>query len=437
MSAQLFSLVSDTQGWRDNHEFVFSLCKSAHSRHVYSMLETQFTDWNEINLPRLLSFIKEKLKLSPYDADLVIAEDMVQQTINIKEKSSPSELKLALLSRSLMDTHLRPLTARYEAFPGLDDIIPDLDGVIGEYVERRNMLLGKDKRELVFSPDLLLATDESEFIWPQPKLQQAINGLPTGTLVVLGARPELGKTTFLIDVAVTFARQLEEAADGKQVLWIDNEEPARRLYQRIAQHIVSLSAKSPVSMHTMRRLSGVVGKRYMEHLGKTDRIVVLDKADATTREIERFIHTHEPGLIVFDQLWKVLPPNKSSDEVGTQAYLFRWARSLAKEHCAVITAHQADSDAEGKAELGLSNLYLSRTAIQGEADVVIMMGRDKGWTGPAADRRMLSVVKNKMESTPGANRYPIFDASLDTSKVQLREATPTDVARWEEDIFPD
>jgi hypothetical protein len=64
----------------------------------------------------------------------------------------------------------------------------------------------------------------------------------------------------------------------------------------------------------------------------------------------------------------------------------------------VICIHQADASAEGVKWLNQSQLYGSKTGVQGEADVLIMIGA----THEPGDenRRYISICKNKLPGGP-------------------------------------
>ena len=64
-----------------------------------------------------------------------------------------------------------------------------------------------------------------------------------------------------------------------------------------------------------------------------------------------------------------------NSDVKVQTQVANWARELCKKYAPVIGVYQADVNADGKEYFGMECIYLSKTAVQGEADLIICMGR--------------------------------------------------------------
>ena len=67
------------------------------------------------------------------------------------------------------------------------------------------------------------------------------------------------------------------------------------------------------------------------------------------------------------------------------------------EYCPIIGITQADPSAEGVRYIHQDRIYKSKTALQGEADVLLMIGMD--YDEPP-DTRFLHVAKNKIPPAP-------------------------------------
>ena len=87
-------------------------------------------------------------------------------------------------------------------------------------------------------------------------------------------------------------------------------------------------------------------KEYTKLVGRKDKIVVINKADLTTTEIEDYCKKYNPGVIIIDQLWKVHGYEKTSGtDTARLGAIFRWGRELAKKFAPVITVHQLKTEA--------------------------------------------------------------------------------------------
>ena len=219
--------------------------------------------------------------------------------------------------------------------------------------------------------------------WRGNDLNTSVGTLRKGKLVCFAARPNVGKTTFLATQATYFAKQLEE---GQCILWFNNEEEGSEVKYRVVQAALGATNKEIEE----KREKAI--EAYENAIG--DKIIIVNKADATTKDIEEYIRMYPPSVIIFDQLWKVHGfEGSSGNETSRLHQMFMWAREMAKKHAPVITVHQVTTIGEGQAWLTPELLYLSGTAIQGEVDTLLMMGRTYG-QGKEKER-YLSVVKNK------------------------------------------
>lgn len=231
--------------------------------------------------------------------------------------------------------------------------------------------------------------------WRLQELNDALGPLRIGDFIIMSARVESGKTTFLASEASFMAGQL--AGDTK-VLWCNNEEAGNKVQRRIMQSALGW---------TQDAMDADVSKSITDYTtlmnGNINRVKVFDQSVMHKSDIEALLKNFDAGLIIIDQLWKVRGFEKqSASEVDRQALLFGWARGLAKTHAPVITVHQADNSAHGQLYIEMNQLYGSKTAIQGEADAIITLGRsyDAGFE----NTRGLYVPKNKMRGGDPAFR---------------------------------
>lgn len=144
---------------------------------------------------------------------------------------------------------------------------------IVDLVEQRNHEIGKvdglDKHVLLPSLAGLSAVSAPGLKWRLDCLNEALGDLRQGDLVVVGTRPDTGKTTFLSAEATFMAPQLPEE---KCVLWINNEEEGNKVFRRIIQSALgrksaAMEANFPKALDD-----------YQKVMGRLDKIVMLNKA---------------------------------------------------------------------------------------------------------------------------------------------------------------
>ena len=239
--------------------------------------------------------------------------------------------------------------------------------------------------------DLLTGVLGGGLEWKQLWMNQSCGPLRKGDFVVLVARPDSGKTSFLSGQANHFAMQLPTE---QPVLWLNNEQEGKKVRLRLLQEAVQMD-------NTEMKLNPEKVKSAYEMLvGDINKIVVIDSATLSASDVERYCEQYNPGCIIIDQLWKVKGCGGDNSDVKVQTAIANWARELCKRYAPVIGVYQADGSAEGQQYFGMDKVYMSKTAVQGEADLIICMGRSYE-TGKESTR-YFHFPKNKMA---GGGRY--------------------------------
>lgn len=244
--------------------------------------------------------------------------------------------------------------------------------------------------------------------WRLDTLNKCVGSLRAGNLVVVAARPETGKTTFLASEGSYMAAQCE-----KPYLHVNNEEAGNAVLLRYYQAVLGLTQEQIFrDLDTSQRL-------FKEATG--GRVHIYDKPFATRRDIEGVCKQLNPGIIVIDQLDKVAGFDAERHDLVLKAK-YQWARELAKKYGPVIAVGQAGGTAENKRYLDMNDLDSSHTAKQGEADVIIGIGmvHDEGYESV----RYLSIMKNKL---PGDSDTI---AALRHAKIDVR--IKPEIARYED-----
>ncbi len=201
--------------------------------------------------------------------------------------------------------------------------------------------------------------------WKQRWMNQACGPLRKGDLVGLLARPDSGKTSFLSGQANCFASQLKGEECG---LWFNNEQEGKKVKLRIVQEAVELDNEQLNANPILAK------ERYQQRVGPLGRVKVVDRPGLSWREVEKLCEQYNPKFIIIDQLWKITGFGNIS-EVTTQTEIANWARELAKKWAPVIGVYQADGQAEGVDYIEMDRVYYSKTAVQGELDLMIAMGK--------------------------------------------------------------
>lgn len=222
--------------------------------------------------------------------------------------------------------------------------------------------------------------------WRMPELNLAAGPLRKGDLVIFGKRPDSGGTTFVAQEATYMAEQMP---DDMVVLWGNNEEQGDKVRRRLVQSGTGWSGQQMED-----DIEGAL-QEYAAIIGDRNKIIVFDRARMHVKDFERLCRMHKPGLIVLDQLHK-MKGFESEAEHERQTLLFNWAREIAKEYAPVIAVHQLGNEADNQKYIPMGALFGAKTGPQGEADLIITMGR----TIDGGNTRYFYTPKNKL-LTPG------------------------------------
>ena len=241
-----------------------------------------------------------------------------------------------------------------------------------------------DDIEVLHSEEQLLPG----LLWPLSSLNEVLGPLRRGDFGFVFARPETGKTTFLVHTATTMSKQTEHP-----ILWFNNEERGSKVMKRCYQSLFGI---------TLTTLYSNLAK-YKQQFQEITRsnIKIYDKARITKKEVEDLCKQVNPSLIIFDQIDKIEGFDGERYDLMLKK-LYQWARELAKTYGPVIAVCQAGGTGDNKKWLTLNDVDSSHTAKQGEADWVLGIGRvDKEGL---EEIRYLHVSKNKLDGDPNTTK---------------------------------
>jgi replicative DNA helicase len=252
-----------------------------------------------------------------------------------------------------------------------------------------------EKDELFVTADLSVIADRitsSGYEWRLDALNRSLGPLRTGNFVIVAARVEVGKTTFLASEVSYLAQQLPK---DRPVVWVNNEEESSVVFFRIVQAALGVESKTIIadSKKAMADYTTMMG-------GNKDKIRVTKDLN-NVRDLETLFREVNPGLIIFDQLDKVDGFNKGDEREDLKlGKIYKWARELARNYGPVIAASQLSAsvvDLKDPPFIGMDALRGSKTDKPGEADVVITIGKYKEPKSPEEEMiRTINVPKNKL-----------------------------------------
>ena len=236
---------------------------------------------------------------------------------------------------------------------------------------------------------LLEANDiQSQWKWNIPSLRRKVEGISGGHLVVVGARPNTGKTSFH---ASTIAAPDGFAHQGAKCMILCNEES----YERVGARY--LSAATSMSMDEVKTNMPVAALRYEP---VKNNIFIKDSTGKDMSWVEAIVKAYEPDIVVLDMGDKFASKTSDKSDVYLKEAAIH-ARNIAKQYkCAIIWMSQLSAVAEGKVNVDQSMLEGSKTGKAAEADLMVLISKNQmveGQDEEESAQRHLNIAKNKLK----------------------------------------
>ncbi len=248
-----------------------------------------------------------------------------------------------------------------------------------------------DMEELFEELDL-----EHHYQFHVPSLNDRVGGISKGMFVVVGARPNVGKSGFAHSIIASPQGFLDQ---GAKCIMFTNEEKAQR-------HMLRM-----VTASCQERIAYV--KEYKHKFidkwkKKSENLQVFDSSNLTFGEIEAIVEKEKPDIVVIDILDKTQIGGTFARDDQRLTSLYAESRDLAKrQDCVVFGMCQLSAEASGKIILNDSMLSGSRTGKAGEADLIVLIGKEETEEGDT-NMRWINIVKNKITGQHG-NFAVMFD----------------------------
>lgn len=298
-----------------------------------------------------------------------------------------TELEEVLLNTFLQQYHAERIGfLAMEVAEGKRSDLMEIQGELDDYLNVSGMAesIGKEANRDDLETILTRMSYGTGLRWRMQALNDSLGEIRRGNFILFGGRPDSGKTTLMCSEATHMATQLKP---DEKVLYFTNEEGSDAVKLRVISSLLG------VDRATIEKDRLTTWDDYVKILGDKDKILVIDKHDMHIKDIDWWLKHEKAGLIVIDQLRKVRGFENLTG-VNRLEKLFNYARELSKQYAPVMTVTQLDGFAENEPYPDMSRLYESKTAVQGEMDAIINIGRVRG--SVPENTRYLNVVKNKL-----------------------------------------
>ncbi len=222
-------------------------------------------------------------------------------------------------------------------------------------------------------------------------LDNVIVGMGNSDLVLIGARPGMGKTSFAMNIATSAAIKT-----GKKVCVFSLEMSAEQLANRM------LSSEAQIDSYKMRsgNLSGEDWNAIAHassRLSETDILIDDTPGITVTGMKSKLRRVKNLGLVVVDYLQLMQGDKRNDNRVQEVADISRGLKLLAKElGVPVVCCAQLSRGPENRPDKRpmLSDLRDSG-AIEQDADIVMVLYRDEYYKDETADQSVAEVIVAK------------------------------------------
>ena len=228
-------------------------------------------------------------------------------------------------------------------------------------------------------------------------LDSITSGLNKSDLIIIAARPGMGKTSFAMNIATNVARRAE-----KEVVTFNLEMSKEQLATRI------LSTEALVESNTLRngRISGDDWVKLATSAGYLSSLPLFidDTASMTVQQMKaKLRRTKNLGLVIIDYLQLMESTSRSDNRVTVISEITRQLKVMAKElNVPVILLSQLSRAVESRTDKRpmLSDLRESGS-IEQDADIVLFLYRDAYYNKESQNQNISEciVAKNRHGET--------------------------------------
>ena len=225
-----------------------------------------------------------------------------------------------------------------------------------------------------------------------PSLRRRVEGLSGGHFVIVGARPNTGKTSFHASIIASEGGFIDQ---GARCVVLCNEEAYKRVGLRY------LYCKSNMSSDQVLENRKLALERYdpLRNL-----LSIKDATDKNMDYVEQLAKSINPDIIVLDMGDKFATAGSERSDIYLKEAAIH-ARNIAKKYnCVIIWMSQLSAEAEGKINVNQSMLEGSKTGKAAEADLMLLLSKNPDIEGQDSNdpQRHIRLAKNKLTGWHGA-----------------------------------
>ena len=372
---------------------------------LFEAMVELYTENVPVDLITLQNRLKEK-DVPPEISSLEFVRDMITKvptSVNVGTYAKIVSEKAAL--RRLIRVNEEIASACYAGKDSVEEIMEDTEKKIFQVLQR------KTNDEFVPIKDVVLnALDKIE---AASRMKGSVNGMPTGfidldyktsgfqpsDLILIAARPSMGKTAFVLNIAEYMAFRSNETV-AIFSLEMSKEQLVNRLFaleSRVDSQILRTGNLSDNDWSSLIEAAGVIGR---------SNLIIDDTPGISVSELRskcrKYKLEHNLGIIMIDYLQLMQGSRKSESRQQEISDISRSLKEIARElQVPVVALSQLSRAVEQRPDHRpmLSDLRESG-AIEQDADVVMFLYRDDYYNHDTEKKDVAEVIIAKQRNGP-------------------------------------
>ena len=391
-------LVTDTDFYNRSHQTIYSAITRLLNRSAPVDLITvseELEKHDELENAGGFAYLGELAKNTPSSANVVSYAQIISERAITRELIGVAH-EIAEVgynpegrdSADILDLAESKVFEIAERRTGENEGPRDVEAVLGKTIDRLEVLVKTNKEVTGVTTGF---TD----------LDKKTSGLQPSDLIIVAARPSMGKTTFAMNL-VENAMMSEE----KPVLVFSLEMPSEQIMMRM---LASLSRVDQTKIRTAQlddedwaRISNT-----MAMLKDKDRLFVDDSSGLTPMDVRsraRKLARERGGisLIMMDYLQLMRVPSLSDNRTLEIAEISRSLKALAKElEVPVVALSQLNRSLEQRADKRPVNSDLRESgSIEQDADLIMFIYRDEVYHENSEEKGVAEIIIGKQRNGP-------------------------------------
>ena len=372
---------------------------------LFEAMVELYTENVPVDLITLQNRLKEK-DVPPEISSLEFVRDMITKvptSVNVGTYAKIVSEKAAL--RRLIRVNEEIASACYAGKDSVEEIMEDTEKKIFQVLQR------KTNDEFVPIKDVVLnALDKIE---AASRMKGSVTGMPTGfidldyktsgfqpsDLILIAARPSMGKTAFVLNIAEYMAFRSNETV-AIFSLEMSKEQLVNRLFaleSRVDSQILRTGNLSDNDWSSLIEAAGVIGR---------SNLIIDDTPGISVSELRskcrKYKLEHNLGIIMIDYLQLMQGCRKSESRQQEISDISRSLKEIARElQVPVVALSQLSRAVEQRPDHRpmLSDLRESG-AIEQDADVVMFLYRDDYYNHDTEKKDVAEVIIAKQRNGP-------------------------------------